>query len=80
MMKRKFSQKARRQLAALAGMRTTSEAEVDELFGILLQLSLALMMIFMVALFCWAKDSDSLEICKSDSLRPSVFFKRPDVF
>ena len=38
------------------------------------------MMIFMVALFCWAKDSDSLEISKSDSLRPSVFFKRPDVF
>lgn len=50
-MKRKFSQKARRQLAALAGMRTNSEAEVDELLGILLQLSLALMMIFMVA-FC----------------------------
>ena len=37
------------------------------------------MMIFMVALFCWAKDSDSLEISKSDFLRPSVFFKRPDV-
>ena len=38
------------------------------------------MMIFMVALFCWAKDSDSLEISKSDSPRPDVFLKRRHLF
>lgn len=50
-MKYRLSSHAKRQLSQIAGLRNNSDADIDELLGLMLQLSLALMMIFMIG-FC----------------------------
>ena len=50
-MKYQLSSHAKRQLTQLLGLRDNRDTDIDEMLGMLLQLSLALMMIFMIS-FC----------------------------
>ncbi len=55
-MKQRISPQLRARLLALLNARSEDEAETDELFSVLLQLSLAVMMIFMIAFFLFTLD------------------------